>query len=144
MADYKTFHEEQAERHIAAAMKRGDTRVGASHFRETLRPFLMDYTGLKEPTIKALQLFFTDTSWLDRPEFRKRDARALATRMLEENPSHHQRSLPYNQSGNIAEPPSAAKIQSDIDQLTQALLDASTPEKIRWFSASVSPAERGR
>lgn len=134
------FQEESAQRFLDDAMRRMDTRIGITHMRAVIRSFLADFSILKQPTINRLQNFFVDTSTLENPEARVRDARALATRMLGENPSHHLRGQKYNDTGELPISPSAEKIAQDIAELTQKLVTAATPEQVRWFAASAKKA----
>lgn len=132
-------YEETQSRQIADAMDRGDARIGIAQLRATERPFLMEFSNMKQPTIDALRRFFVDTSSFELEYGRMKAARTLAGMMLAENPAHH----------SIAQKVGEERIPSQrgyeaLQDLAERLMQAATREEVMWFAKSAAEQVRAK
>jgi hypothetical protein len=132
-------YEEAQSRQIADAMARGDTRIGIAQLRATERPFLMEFTNMKQPTIEALRAFLIDAGSFQREHGRMKVARTLAGMMLADNPTHH----------SIAPKVGEDKIPSQqgyqaLQDLAVRLTNTATKQEVLWFAKSVAEQARAK
>ena len=135
----RSAYEESQSRQIADAMARGDGRIGIAQLRATERPFLMEFTNMKQPTIEALRRFFVDTSSFELGHGRMKAAKKLAEMMLADNPTHH----------SIAPKVGEARIPSQqesqaLQDLAVRLTETATKEEVMWFAKSAAEQVRAK